>query len=153
MVNWTLRNKLQWNCNHNTKFFIYENATENFFCEMAAILSMGKGVNWFVQKDFQYTSIKGANQKVSEIWCTYAQRCNILSQNGTIGYICVHQEHEYTTLITVWSRRVTESSGISFLRVSCDQVNEQHAWDVTANIASWLYWLVNPLGLIHLQPR
>ena len=37
---------------------------------MAAILSMGKGVNWFVQKYFQNRSMTGANQKVSEILCT-----------------------------------------------------------------------------------
>ena len=34
----TLRNKLQWNFNQNTKFFIPENASENIVCEMVAIL-------------------------------------------------------------------------------------------------------------------
>ena len=36
-----LTNKLQWNSNRNTKFFIQENAFENVVCEMAAILSRG----------------------------------------------------------------------------------------------------------------
>ena len=40
-VNWSLRNKLQWNFNQNTKLFIDENASENIVCEMAAILSRG----------------------------------------------------------------------------------------------------------------
>ena len=31
--------------NQNTKFFINENASENIACEMAAILSRGRGVN------------------------------------------------------------------------------------------------------------
>ena len=41
IVNWTLRNKLQWNFNQNTKLFIHENTSENIVCEMAAILSSG----------------------------------------------------------------------------------------------------------------
>ena len=40
-VNWTIRNKPQWNFNHNTKIFIHENASENIICEMAAILPRG----------------------------------------------------------------------------------------------------------------
>ena len=42
IVNWTLRNKLQWNFNKNTKRFIHENASENIVCEMVAILSWGR---------------------------------------------------------------------------------------------------------------
>ena len=38
IVNWTLRNKLQWNFNRNSNIFIQENAFESV-CEMAAILS------------------------------------------------------------------------------------------------------------------
>ena len=41
---WTLRNKLQWNFNQNTKLFIHENASENIVCKMAAILSRGRWV-------------------------------------------------------------------------------------------------------------
>ena len=39
IVNWTLRNKLQWNFNQNTKLFIHGNASENIICEMAAIIN------------------------------------------------------------------------------------------------------------------
>ena len=42
IVNWTLKNKLQWNFNQTTKLFIQENASENIICEMAAILSRGR---------------------------------------------------------------------------------------------------------------
>ena len=45
IVNWTLRNKLQWNFNQNTKLFIHENASENILCKKAAILSRGRWVN------------------------------------------------------------------------------------------------------------
>ena len=39
VVNWTLRNKLQWNLNRNSNIFIQENAFESVVCETAAILS------------------------------------------------------------------------------------------------------------------
>ena len=45
IINWTPRNKLQWNFNQNTKLFIHENACENIVCEMAAILSRGRWVS------------------------------------------------------------------------------------------------------------
>ena len=44
IVDWTLRNKLQWNFYQNTKFFIHENALVNVLCEMAVILSRGRWV-------------------------------------------------------------------------------------------------------------
>ena len=33
---WTLRIKIQWNVNHNTKLFIHKNVSENIICEMVA---------------------------------------------------------------------------------------------------------------------
>ena len=56
IVNWTLKNKLQWNLNHNAFFFIHENASENIVFEMAAILLTGWQVSanshaecrWFI---------------------------------------------------------------------------------------------------------
>ena len=44
-VNCNLRDKLQWNSNHNTKLFIQENVFENVICEMVAILSRGRWVD------------------------------------------------------------------------------------------------------------
>ena len=38
IVNWVLRNKLQWNLNRNSYIFIHENAFENVVWKMAAIL-------------------------------------------------------------------------------------------------------------------
>ena len=49
-VNWTLKNKLQWNFNQYTKLFIHEKASENIVCEMAAILSRGTWVNYAIDK-------------------------------------------------------------------------------------------------------
>ena len=38
IVNWTLSNKLWWNCNRNSNIFIQANAFKSFVCGMAAIL-------------------------------------------------------------------------------------------------------------------
>ena len=45
IVNWTLRNKLQWNLNRNSNIFIQENAFGSVVCETAAILSRPQCVN------------------------------------------------------------------------------------------------------------
>ena len=45
IVNWTLRNKLQWKFNQNMKLFIHKTALENVRCEMTAILSRRRWVN------------------------------------------------------------------------------------------------------------
>ena len=39
IVNWTIRNKLQWNFNRNSDIFFQENALKNLVCEMVSILS------------------------------------------------------------------------------------------------------------------
>ena len=44
IVNWSLRNKFQWNLNWNTKLFIHENAFESIVYEMAPISSRGRWV-------------------------------------------------------------------------------------------------------------
>ena len=44
IINWTLRNKLQWSFSGKSNFFIQENAFENVACEMSAILSRGRWV-------------------------------------------------------------------------------------------------------------
>ena len=45
IVNWTLRNKLQWNLNRNSYILIQENTFENVVCEMASLLSRPQCVN------------------------------------------------------------------------------------------------------------
>ena len=48
IVNWTHRNKLQWNLNRNIYFFIQENAFENVVWKMEAILSPPQCVKGFI---------------------------------------------------------------------------------------------------------
>ena len=56
IVNWTLRNKLQWNLNWNSYIFIQETASENAVCKIAAILS----------------------------WPQYVQECSLMADNSLI---------------------------------------------------------------------
>ena len=49
IVNWTFGNKLlEWNLNRNIFFFIQENALENIFWKMAAILSLPQCVKFIL---------------------------------------------------------------------------------------------------------
>ena len=50
ITKWTPRNKLQWNFNQNTALFI-ENASENILCEMTVILSRGRWVTPYGDRD------------------------------------------------------------------------------------------------------
>ena len=45
IVNWTFGDRLQWNFDKNTNFFIHKNASENIVCKMVSILSRGRWVN------------------------------------------------------------------------------------------------------------
>ena len=45
IVNWNLRNKVQWNIKQNSYIFMHENAFENVVSEMEAILSRPQCVN------------------------------------------------------------------------------------------------------------
>ena len=59
----TLGNNIQWNLNWNSYIFIHENAFENVFCEMAAILSpphcvrMGGRTNQQLRQTFGNASV------------------------------------------------------------------------------------------------
>ena len=56
IVNWTLRNKLQWNFNRNSNIFIEENTFENVVCEMSAILPWPQCVKWYHQEHWEGVS-------------------------------------------------------------------------------------------------
>ena len=83
IVNWTLRNKLQWNWNRNTKFFINEIAFENVVCEMAAILFRGSWIN----------SI-GRCGNVHQIW---------LITPGFISSACTYFNYVEQTIVWAWA--------------------------------------------------
>ena len=64
IVNWTLKNKLQWNFNQNTKLLIHENASKNFVCEMAPFLFRVNEIKMCLLPDW-HRIITGLNVDIS----------------------------------------------------------------------------------------
>ena len=67
IINWTQRNKVQWNFNRNTYIFIQENAFENVW-QMAAILPRHQCVKYFLGHTVLHYSLK--------VWLVYLSKCN-----------------------------------------------------------------------------
>ena len=57
IVNWTLRNKHQWNLNWNSNIFTQENAFKSVVCETASILSQPQCVDLRIVGPFQYKDV------------------------------------------------------------------------------------------------
>ena len=68
IVNWTLRDKLQWNFNRNSNIFIQENALENVVCEMASILSRPQCVKHKTENVTLNSHFPGSHELMSFIW-------------------------------------------------------------------------------------
>ena len=83
VVNWTLKNKLQWNFSRSYDIFIQENVFEAIVCEMAAILSRPQCVNMCVCAYAGY--IYGP--LVMQLGCISCV-CNALA-NGHLHSICL----------------------------------------------------------------
>ena len=75
IVNWTLRNKLQWNFNQDTKFFIHKNASENIVCEKATILSSGRYVKAIACGGLPFPSTGCTVPDVANIYLTCNVQC------------------------------------------------------------------------------
>ena len=70
IVNWTLRNKLQWNFNRNSNIFIQENAFEHVVCQMASIFSRPQ---WVKTSPVQKVSGPSSSFGKHSAW---VQRCS-----------------------------------------------------------------------------
>ena len=72
-VNWTLRNKLQWNLIRNSYIFIQENIFQNVFWKMEAILSQPQCVNgWVLAQPEIENEFWGSSYLIEAEWCIYA---------------------------------------------------------------------------------
>ena len=67
IVNWTLRDKLKWDFDQNTKIFIHENAYENIVCEITAILSGEDGLSnafeYYILKNYHTLKITATSSR------------------------------------------------------------------------------------------
>ena len=97
IVNWTLRNKLQWKCEQNLHIFIKENASENGVWKMPAILSQQSSpvVSWSIFSPNAHPSHKSHNAShkyptmhhfVTEM-CTHAHFCYKMVQSIQINSV------------------------------------------------------------------
>ena len=105
IVNWTLRNKLQWNLSRNTKVFIDKNAFKIVVCEMAAILSRGRWVNSLVTTEcvFHFKCIS----------IVIVVRCMAKDPNDdNLEFSCLclcHWPVTYSMMLSDWTRRCEQS--------------------------------------------
>ena len=85
VVNWTPRNKLQWNINQNKKKFIHENVSESIICNMAAILS---------SVSFMYTGPELSHHccsNWSSIYAALGASPWISTHKVTHGFVAIYQ--------------------------------------------------------------
>ena len=120
IVDGTLRNKLQWNCNWNSNSSIPENAFESVVCKMVAILSLPQCVkqeHWYrCREALQHIYLPMTLQ-----WC----------HNGCDG-ISNHQPHDYSTVYSGSDQRKHQSSAsLAFVRgIHWWPVNSLQKWPV-----------------------
>ena len=102
IVNWTLRNQLQWHFNKNSHIFIQENAFKIVVCEMAAILSQSQCINT-KQWGFMMHNCLGFISSLAENVTGWGSLTNFLFINSlffitneTMSYIL----HSYSTAMT-----------------------------------------------------
>ena len=95
IVNWTLRNKLQWAFNWNSNILIQENALETVVCEMASILSRP-----------QCVQLKVINKPAFVVWKYQILGCNetenefILVQHAAVAW-WRHQMETFSALLAL----------------------------------------------------
>ena len=96
VVNWTLRNKLRWNLNQNTKLFVPQNESENIV-EMASILSTWRWLNWSNHAWYNLPIIRSRVK-----WC-WLVRLQILENKISKCPITVLIKYDGLTNGTSWS--------------------------------------------------
>ena len=85
IVNWTPRNKLQWNVNRNSNIFIQENPFENGVWKMAAILSRPQCVKRNDNYDMWEISLKMIHKDI--YWVSTECHCVIHIQERYSWYL------------------------------------------------------------------
>ena len=99
IVNWTLRNKLQWIFNQNLINFIHENASENIVCEMAAILSRGRWVNKILygfSSEERGALVDRTNvTRWIAIYCEWEMLATSSNRDSNRGVSCIHSPADW----------------------------------------------------------
>ena len=103
IVNWSPRNKLQWNFNQTTKRLIHKNTSETIICEMAVILSRGRWVDvvtifcnlWVGYKRYELNVGGVAPFVMNSSYITVTvSRCGLMQQSNMIPLQWCHNERD-----------------------------------------------------------
>ena len=121
IVNWTLRNKLQWNFKQNTRLFINKNAFENIVCEIAVILSRERWVNAPAVTTALSCSFGCIQVHHHQLHCTcWMQPTKCTWHDGIASpltnrapWTSIIWKH-WCNLIMVWSNDISNSGGITW---------------------------------------
>ena len=96
IVNWTLRNKLKWNSNQNTIFFVHDNTFKNVVCKMSAILCRRRWVKGYLAVYIPFLPLKIDN--ISDVQSLKTDSChgvNFVITDSTIRcQISHHWQHK-----------------------------------------------------------
>ena len=122
IVNWTLRNKLQWNFHQNTKVFVHENASQNVVSEITAILS--------------FMSIIPRH-----LPCVY-----VICITDIINTYTMHVRYRFISHIPQWSKRISHNASLQKRNVHawaqfCHNVVLCGIWYwCILGCVKWIYW-------------
>ena len=133
-----MRNKFQWNFNHNTKFFIHENASVSIICNMVAILSRGRLFwiiivisNWTLANIFQWNFHQNAIvfihenalKMLSARWRPFCLGFNVLRKKSNFNsYYLIGIGHVTLVAIVGTTILVPKSSLFFYVKVKSLQL-------------------------------
>ena len=151
IVNWTLRNKLQWNFNRNSYIFIQENVLQKVVCEMASILSRPQCV------------------KMHESWETFSWTSGIWGFVWKKSNLSIKEMLEITTPVfskyAIWSQykkvnngdnegimRIFEISSAAVIMPSFNSVSFFN-YSLSLEVVAWISnWISNFTGHVMIHP-
>ena len=144
IINWTLKNIIQWNFNKNTMIFVQENEMENILCKILAILSWpqcvdGIALHYYLNHVGLLSIKQGTNYnkilikmpifwfrkmclKMSVEWRPFCHSCNVLDLNYSFTYSSSFFRttlmHGPSLVISIWPNRSGDLARRN-LSVSC----------------------------------
>ena len=123
-VNWTLRDKLHWNFNQNTKLFIHENVTENIVCEVVATLSRRRWVE-HVPCILKLITVGG-------IKCWHAMRLPV--DFALTDFRNMEKKNRFSDRIITYVKSVSSEKICVFHNKKCVRVySNENIWNIISN--------------------
>ena len=150
IINWTFRNKVQWNFNQNTKLFIHKNAFENTVCETMAILSRRRWDNSGDEaKNTQPTMKQARCCYGDQWWCdSNLHKWKVINRSmsrTTIAIVISTRPDRRIMKLSFWSNCSNSICPISLPGISyyfCGGQHQDKPWGAYFICVWWLFcWL------------